>query len=347
MIEHIKWTERATLSLLDQRKLPREISYVECCSAEDVADAIGSMVVRGAPAIGIAAAYGLAMAGDDALHADENLRTFQNHLKEAASNLRKSRPTAVNLAWAVDLVHRDATVAIDRVSPAHQPGALVASWRASAQRLWDDDAERCVAIGRYGADIVPRPASILTICNTGMLATGGIGTAFGVIRTAFERGEVQHVYACETRPLCQGARLTSWELARNGIPGSVLVDSAAATVLSTGRVNFVIAGADRIAANGDTANKIGTLGLANLAKSYDVPFYVAAPLSTVDPQCETGTEIPIEERDPAEIARIAVGVGGYNPAFDVTPAHLIHGIVTEVGVLRPPFGDAIRRAANG
>ncbi len=346
--EAVAWGDGGALIVLDQTRLPDEHIRLSLNTIDDVVEAIRLLRVRGAPLIGVSAAMGLSACAARAQRENDLVGdAARSWLDVTSATLRQARPTAVNLAWAVDRVHQEAVAAIEDVPSSAAADALVASLRRSAQRLWDDDAERCMAMGRHGADIMPRAANVLTICNTGMLATGGIGTAFGVIRTAFERGEVHHVYACETRPLCQGARLTSWELARHKIPATVLVDSAAATVLSTGRINFVIAGADRIAMNGDTANKIGTLGLANLARAYGVPFYIAAPLSTIDSNCENGAGIPIEERDPAEIARVAAGVKVFNPAFDVTPAKLIQGIVTEVGVLRPPFEDTIRSAMDG
>jgi methylthioribose-1-phosphate isomerase len=299
--------EDGALLILDQRALPGEERWIRCESVEQVADCIRTLAVRGAPAIGIAAAYAMALADDrDA----------------AAELLRSTRPTAVNLAWALERC-RDADDPLEVARRLHQE-----------QR----DADRRLA--ELGAELFGEGTRALTHCNTGALATGGIGTACGVLRVAWERGRLAEVWVDETRPLLQGARLTAWELRQAGIPHRVVADSAAGSLMAQGRVDRVIVGADRIAANGDVANKVGTYPLAVLADRHGVPFYVAAPLSTIDPATPDGATIPIEERDPAEV--VATG-DAFNPAFDVTPAGLVTAIVTEAGVLEPPYPDSIAR----
>ncbi len=303
------------MALLDQRALPLEDRWLECRNWHEVAEAIRNMTVRGAPAIGIAAAYGLVLAKED--------------FEAAAEGLAASRPTAVNLFHA-----------INQMVNAHAAGRDLEQEAVSIEAK---EAEMSARIGAFGADLVPQNATILTICNTGSLATAGIGTALGIIRTAYGQGKVKHVYACETRPRLQGLRLTAYELMKDGIPFSVIPDSAAASLFQRGAVDFVVAGADRIAANGDTANKIGTCMLAMLAHQMGVPMIIAAPSSTFDTSLATGAEIPIEEREESEITtiegqRIApLGCPVWNPAFDVTPGELLHAIVTERGVHRPPF----------
>jgi methylthioribose-1-phosphate isomerase len=306
--ERILRLERDRVVLLDQRRLPLEEVEVSCCSAAEVADAIRSMVVRGAPAIGIAAAYGYALAaarGEDVGAADRVLRA--------------SRPTAVNLAWALDEMHGDPSY--DRARAIHA-----------------DEVDRCRRMAQHAAGLLAPETRALTHCNAGGLATGGYGSAVGALVAAYERGVLDHVWVDETRPLLQGARLTAWELEAAGIPHAVIADSAAASLMAAGTVDCVVTGADRIAANGDTANKIGTYALAVLASHHAIPFYVVAPTSTVDVATATGAEIPIEERDPAEITDRFVA---RNPAFDVTPATLITGIVTERGVHRAPFAGSL------
>ncbi len=304
--------------MLDQRELPLREEWLSLATWQEVADAIRTMAVRGAPAIGVAAAYGMALAC--ASGADR---------QAARGGLAASRPTAVNLFWALDVV--------DGVP--WRPEAVL----AAAKQIEADDLAMNHAIGEHGAVLVPQGASVLTICNTGSLATAGHGTALGVVRTAFGQGKVRHVYACETRPRQQGLRLTAWELQRDGIPFQVIPDGAAASLLSRGEVAFVVVGADRIAANGDTANKIGTYTLAVLTHHFGIPFVVAAPTSTVDPATPTGKSITIEERDPTEVTHVGgVQVGPdacpvWNPSFDVTPAELVSAIVTEAGVIRPPY----------
>ncbi|HEY5294374.1 MAG TPA: S-methyl-5-thioribose-1-phosphate isomerase [Gaiellaceae bacterium] len=306
--ERILRLEDDRVVFLDQRRLPLEEVEVDCRTAAEVAEAIKTMVVRGAPAIGIAAAYGYACAvahGEDADSAD--------------SVLRESRPTAVNLAWALDQMHSD---------PSYE----------HARRLHADEVERCRAMAAHTAGLLSAGTRALTHCNAGGLATGGYGSAVGALLAAWERGLLEHVWVDETRPLLQGARLTAWELEEGAIPHTVIADSAAASLMAAGEVDCVIVGADRIAANGDTANKIGTYSLAVLARHHGLPLYIVAPSSTVDLGTPSGDRIPIEERDPAEVtARFSAR----NPAFDVTPAELIEAIVTEAGVHRAPYTAAL------
>jgi methylthioribose-1-phosphate isomerase len=294
--------------LLDQRRLPDEVVEVRCGSAAEVADAIRSMVVRGAPAIGIAAAYGLALA---ALRGED--------LAEAERALAASRPTAVNLPWALARMR-------DEPTPAR------------ARALHEEEVERCRTMAAHAAALFRPGTRALTHCNAGGLATGGYGSAVGALRAAAERGLLERVLVDETRPLLQGARLTAWELEQAGIPHTVIADSAAGSLMARGEVDLVVTGADRIAANGDTANKIGTYSLAVLAAHHGIPFYVVAPTSTLDLETSDGSAIPIEERDPAELTSRFTA---RNPAFDVTPAALIAAIVTEDGVHRPPYGDSL------
>jgi methylthioribose-1-phosphate isomerase len=300
--------EDGALLILDQRALPAEERWIRCDTVEQVADCIRTLAVRGAPAIGIAAAYAMALASDR---------------ETAAELLRSTRPTAVNLAWALEQC-RDAEDPLEVARRLHR------EQHAADRRL-----------AELGAELFDEGTRALTHCNTGALATGGIGTACGVLRVAWERGRLAEVWVDETRPLLQGARLTAWELRQAGIPHRVVTDSAAGSLMAQGRVDRVIVGADRIAANGDVANKVGTYPLAVLADRHGVPFYVAAPLSTIDPATPDGASIPIEERDPAEVV---AGGEAFNPAFDVTPAELITAIVTEAGVLEPPYPDSIATA---
>jgi methylthioribose-1-phosphate isomerase len=306
--ERIARLEEDAVVLLDQRRLPAEEVEVRCVDAPALAAAIASMVVRGAPAIGVAAAYGIALAaanGED--------------LEAADAVLRASRPTAVNLAWALDAMRDDPT-------PEH------------ARRIHRDEVERCRRMAAHTAELLAPGTRALTHCNAGGLATGGYGSAVGALLAAWEQGVLAHVWVDETRPLLQGARLTAWELETAGIPHAVIVDSAAASLMARGEVDCVITGADRIAANGDTANKIGTYSLAVLAHHHGIPLYVVAPSTTVDLATPDGASIPIEERDPAEVnSRFAAR----NPAFDVTPADLIAAIVTEHGVHRVPYRDSL------
>lgn len=317
------WFEDSALHLLDQRHLPARVETVVARSAAEVARAIREMVVRGAPAIGCAAAYGLALAaksGED--------------FERAREQLLASRPTAVNLRWALER--------LSRVQP-RTFEALV----AEAERVLQEDLAACRAIGHNGAALVPDGKGILTHCNAGGLATAGYGTALGVVRSALQSGKKCAVFADETRPWLQGARLTAWELLQDGIPVTLLPDVAAASLLDSGRIGCVVVGADRIARNGDTANKVGTYPLALAANAAGVPFFVAAPVSTLDPRAATGRDIPIEERAGTEVTHLggqrvaAEGVGVFNPAFDVTPARYIAAIVTERGVARAPYGPSL------
>ncbi|HEY7397714.1 MAG TPA: S-methyl-5-thioribose-1-phosphate isomerase [Gaiellaceae bacterium] len=307
--EAILRLEADRVVLLDQRLLPLEEVELVCRSAAEVADAIRTLAVRGAPAIGVAAAYAYALAA-----------TSGDDLETADRVLRASRPTAVNLAWALDRMHDD-------------PSA------EHARQIHGDEVARCKAMAAHAASLLEPGTRALTHCNAGGLATGGYGSAVGALVTAWEQGLLDHVWVDETRPLLQGARLTAWELEQASIPHAVIADSAAGAMMASGAVDCVITGADRIAANGDTANKIGTYALAVLARHHGIPMYVVAPSSTLDPRTPDGRAIPIEERDPAEItARFAAR----NPAFDVTPAELIAAIVTEAGVHRAPYAASLR-----
>jgi methylthioribose-1-phosphate isomerase len=309
--ERILRLENDRVVFLDQRRLPLEEVDVECRTAVEVAEAIRTMVVRGAPAIGIAAAYGYALA---AMRGED--------LADAERVLRDSRPTAVNLGWALDEMRDD-------------PSA------EHARTIHRDEVERCRAMAAHAATLLAPGTRALTHCNAGGLATGGYGSAVGALLSAWDQGLLAHVWVDETRPLLQGARLTAWELETAGIPHAVIADSAAASIMAAGEVDAVLTGADRIAANGDTANKIGTYSLAVLARHHELPFYVVAPSSTVDHVTARGADIPIEQRDPSEItSRFAAR----NPAFDVTPATLITAIVTEHGVHEAPYGESLTRA---
>ena len=318
--ERIVRLELDAVVVLDQRRLPDEEVELRCSSAAEVADAIRTLAIRGAPAIGVAAGYGLALAaarGED--------------VDAAYDVLASSRPTAVNLRWALDEVRVDPTP--DR-----------------ARALHEEEVERCRRMGRHAAELLrasarqASPLRVLTHCNTGGLATGGYGSALGAVRAAWERGLVERVWVDETRPLLQGARLTAWELDALGIPFSVIVDGAAASLMADGEVDAVLTGADRIAANGDVANKVGTYGLAVAAAHHGLPFYVVAPTSTLDPSAASGADIPIEARDPREVS---TRFPAMNPAFDVTPAELVGAIVTEVGVHRSPYGSSLPSPVRG
>jgi len=324
-VEPIRWSDGRVI-ILDQTLLPREERHLECTQVEQIAEAIRSLRVRGAPLIGIAAAYGVALA------ARGEPEGCLARVRAAAAALRATRPTARNLFYA-----------IDRMVARAERGATADQLAEEAAAIHQEDAQTCRRIGEHGAALLPAGGSILTICNTGALATGGDGTALGVIRAARAAGNPVSVIVCETRPLLQGARLTMWELMRDGIPAALITDGMAASCMARGLVDAVIAGADRIARNGDTANKIGTYGLAVLASHHGLPFYIAAPMSTVDLSLEDGSQIPIEERGPEEVRGFAgvaaapTGAPALNPAFDVTPAALISAVITERGPLRPPY----------
>ncbi len=336
-IKPLEWLD-GSVRLLDQTRLPHEEVYLTLSDHLQVATAISEMRVRGAPLIGIAAAYGLALASQAAAATDR--QGFLAELRAAADDLAATRPTAVNLAWALSRLLA-AAAAAPNVAAARQ--ALV----AEALRIHAEDAAAQERLSQHGAAIFAAGSTVLTICNTGALATGGRGTALGVVRTGWQEGRVTRIYVCETRPLLQGARLTAWELQRLNIPYTLIVDSAAGPLMRRGVVSCVIVGADRIAANGDVANKIGTYTLAVLAREHDVPFYVAAPTSTVDLATASGDDIPIEERSPEEVtsfAGIAVapeGTAVLNPAFDITPHQYIAAIITERGVARAPYTESL------
>jgi methylthioribose-1-phosphate isomerase len=338
----------AGVRLLDQRGLPGVAVYVTCATAEDTAKAIRTMVVRGAPAIGVAAAFSVALAASRAVALDP--AAMDARIAAAQGVLAAARPTAVNLFWALE---RMAGAAASARAAGAANAALAAHLEREAQAIHDEDLAACRAIGRHGAALVPEGANVLTHCNAGGLATAGYGTALGVIRGAIEAGKKVRVIADETRPLLQGARLTAWELMQDGIETTLIADVAAGSLMHRGQIDLVVVGADRIAANGDVANKIGTYALAVLAKENGVPFYVAAPVSTIDFDCPDGAGIPIEERAHGEVVepfgtRIApAGVGVLNPAFDVTPARYVAAIVTERGILRAPYADSLASLAGG
>lgn len=335
MIAPIRWEENRLL-LLDQTLLPMEERFREYSRWPDVAEAIRTLVVRGAPAIGCAAAFGLVLAARQSLA--EDTEGILRDLEEAEKGLASTRPTAVNLFWALDRMRRVAHAERARSVPDFRARLL-----AEAQAILEEDLAGNRALGAHGAALVPEGARILTHCNAGALATAGYGTAVGVIRAAHERGRVAMVWVDETRPVMQGSRLTAWEMVKEGIPHRLISDVAAGFVMKQGEVDLVVTGADRIASNGDTANKIGTYSVAVLAKHHGIPFYIAAPFSTIDTSIPSGAAIPIEERAGDEVRH----TGGrqtapsetpvYNPAFDVTPAELIAGIITERGVFRYPY----------
>lgn len=339
MIEPIRWNN-GQLEIIDQTELPVTCKTLALHTASEVWEAIHSLRVRGAPAIGICAAYGVVTGFKERM--PHTPATAQAAIEEIASYLAGSRPTAVNLFWALDRMRR-----VAREADGDAPEALEARLLEEAHAVFEEERGRCKAIGEHGAALLPDGAAMLTHCNTGPLATGAYGTALAAAFRAHELGRAIRVYADETRPLLQGARLTTWELQQAGIPCTLICDGAAAHVLRQGGIDAVIVGADRIAANGDAANKIGTYHLALAAAAHGVPFYVAAPISTIDIETPCGDGILIEERDGAEITHgfgrqtAPDGVDVYNPAFDVTPARLIEGIITERGILRPPCESAI------
>jgi methylthioribose-1-phosphate isomerase len=331
--------------MIDQRKLPAEEVYVRCKTAAEVARAIKTMVIRGAPAIGVAAAMGIAL-GMRRSKAT-GTQKFAAEFHKICESMAATRPTAVNLFWAIERMRRT-------FAAAAQSGASVDQIKdvldREAQAIHDEDVASCRAMGAYGAEVVPAEATILTHCNAGALATAGYGTALGVIRGAVEQGKRVTVLADETRPFLQGARLTAWELVRDGIQTTVITDNMAGSIMRTGQIDLVVVGADRIAANGDTANKIGTYPVAVLAREHRIPFYVAAPLSTIDLNTPDGAHIPIEERSAKEVTHLGgsrltpEGALVRNPAFDVTPHELIAGIITERGVFRPPYVETLKSA---
>ncbi len=340
-VEWIGGPADGCLRLIDQTRLPIELVEVDCHDVPTVWEAIRSLRVRGAPAIGIAAAYGAVLGARSAGMADP--AAVRMACLVASAHLRTSRPTAVNLFWALDRMEK----ALSRSAPDLDGPGLVARLLDEADAIAEEDRAMCRSIGAFGSDLIGPGQGVLTHCNAGGLATADYGTALAVLFTAHERGKAIHVYADETRPLLQGSRLTAWELQRRGVPVTLICDSMAAQVMKEGRIQMVVVGADRIAANGDTANKIGTYGVALLARAHAIPFYVAAPSSTFDLTLADGSTIPIEQRDPREVTHgfghqtAPEGVDVYNPAFDVTPADLIAGIITERGVIRPVSTAAI------
>jgi methylthioribose-1-phosphate isomerase len=335
VIRPVHW-DGDRLLLIDQTLLPTQELTREYRRWEDVAEAISTLVVRGAPAIGVAAAFGVVLAASQskATSSEDVLADLEIAIKGLAA----TRPTAVNLFWALERMRQAGVGARE-----HAPSELRARLEREARAIFDEDLAGNRALGRHGAELVPANARILTHCNAGALATAGYGTALGVVRAAHERGKVALVWVDETRPVMQGSRLTAWECVREGIPHRLIADVVAGSLMSRGEVDLVVTGADRIAANGDTANKIGTYSLAVLARHHGVPFYIAAPFSTIDPALPSGDGIPIEERSALEVRRVGAQVTApeaspvFNPAFDVTPASLITAIITERGVFTPPY----------
>jgi methylthioribose-1-phosphate isomerase len=339
MVPTIKW-EGNSIYLIDQRKLPQTKEWFVCRSIDDVITAIRDMVIRGAPAIGIAAGMGLAL-GSQSVKTDD-YTIFRKEFLEMTRRMKSTRPTASNVGWAVE---RMANI-VDKMHN-HEVPAIKEAVRRESESMLERDIEANRNIGQNGMRLIPDKANILTHCNAGALATGGYGTALGIIRAAFEAGKQIHVYVDETRPLLQGMRLTAFELMEDGIPVTVVVDCAAGYLMKKKRIDLVITGADRIALNGDTANKIGTYQLAVLAKENEIPFYVAAPVSSFDPHLENGDGIPIEERGHEEVVFFGgqqIGpdhVRAYNPAFDVTPCQYVSAIITEKGIVTPPYVSSI------
>ncbi|MDI6793967.1 MAG: S-methyl-5-thioribose-1-phosphate isomerase [bacterium] len=339
VVETIKW-EDGILNLIDQTRLPTEAVYLSCYTPEELAKAIKALVVRGAPAIGVAAAYGVVLGIKNSRARD--YQELEPELNRVIELLASTRPTAVNLFWALNRMKQTAE------SHKHEDVEQIKRVLAEeAVNIHQDDKRRCQAMGEFGAGLIRDGDTILTHCNAGALATGGMGTALGVIYAAHQQGKKVKVFADETRPLLQGARLTAWELQEAGIEGTLICDNMAAQVMKEGKINLVLTGADRIVANGDTANKIGTYGVAILAKEHGIPFYVAAPLSTVDLNLKDGDQIPIEERSSEEVTggfgkqTAPSGVKVYSPAFDVTPAKYITAIITEKGIVRPPYQESL------
>ena len=337
----MKWKDW-TLYLIDQRKLPLEEIYVPCKTYEEVADAIKSMIVRGAPAIGATAAFGYVLGAKEMVEKSSNFQEFVEKMKIVKETLSKTRPTAVNLFWALERMEKT-------VMEHGSIDGIVERLEEEAIKIALEDIEMNKAIGRHGAELIKDGYSILTHCNTGSLATVDYGTALGVIRTAHEQGKKVKVYVDETRPYLQGARLTAWELMKYGIEAILISDNMAGWVMKQGKIDMVIVGADRVVANGDFANKIGTYSLAVLAKHHNIPFYTALPTSSIDMNLKSGDEIPIEERSHDEVThcggrRIAPeGVKVYNPAFDVTDHEYLSGIITEKGVIYPPFEENLKK----
>jgi len=333
--------------MIDQRVLPDTETYLDALTADEVAHAIREMVVRGAPAIGIAAAFGVAIEARRLAGDARDAFALARAVGPAVERLAATRPTAVNLFWAIDRMRR---IMASASGPAT---ALAAALLTEAQSIWDEDLRMCRAMGDHGAALLTPGCRLLTHCNAGGLATAGYGTALGVVRSAWRQGRLRSVLADETRPFLQGARLTAWELQKEGIPVTVITDNMAAWMMKTGEVDAVVVGADRVAANGDAANKIGTYGLALAARAHGLPFYVAFPTSTLDLTLPTGDLIPIEERPAREVTHVGdkrlvpADVPVRNPAFDVTPASLVTALITERGIVRPPFGPGLQNLCVG
>ena len=344
MIQTLEWTEPG-VRFIDQTKLPTEETYVVCKTDEQVAEVIRTMVVRGAPAIGVAAAMGIALGMKNSRA--QRVGELKQELDLICDNMGKTRPTAVNLFWAIRRMQEKFERL--RVRPVAQ---IKQELIEEAKRMHAEDIAANQAMGRHGAPLMPSEGGVLTHCNAGALATAGYGTALGVIRAAVEAGKKIHVYADETRPFLQGSRLTAWELMKDGIPTTVISDNMAGAMMKQGKIGAIVVGADRIAANGDVANKIGTYTVAVLAKENGIPFYVAAPISTVDLACPDGSKIPIEQRNAREVSHIAGkqmvpdGVSIENPAFDVTPAKYVTAIITERGIARAPFEESLSKLAG-
>jgi methylthioribose-1-phosphate isomerase len=344
MIQTLEWTDSG-VRFIDQTKLPTEESYVTCKTHEQVADVIRNMVVRGAPAIGVAAAMGIALGVKNSKA--ESGAELKKEFEQISDVIGRTRPTAVNLFWAIRRMREKFEYLRTRPLPQIKQALI-----EEAQRMHAEDIAANQAMGRYGATLMPANGGVLTHCNAGALATCGYGTALGVIRAAVEQGKKIHVYADETRPFLQGSRLTAWELMKDSIPTTVISDSMAGAMMSKGKIGAVVVGADRIAANGDVANKIGTYTVAVLAKEHGIPFYVAAPFSTIDLETPDGGKIPIEQRNAKEVTHIAgkqmvpEGVEVENPAFDVTPAKYVTAIVTERGIARAPYEESLRKLAE-
>src|ERR1700742_3329642 len=343
MIPTLEWTQEG-VRFLDQTKLPLEETYVLATSYQQVADVITTMVVRGAPAIGVSAAMGVAL-GVQTSKAT-TIADLTKEFETICNTLAATRPTAVNLFWAIARM-RD-RYAILAAQPGASQQSIAAALIEEAKLMYEEDIAACKTMGANGAELLPESGGVLTHCNAGALATCGYGTALGVIRAAVERGQQVHVFADETRPFLQGARLTAWELMADGIPTTVLCDNMAASIMRQGKIQAVVVGADRIAANGDVANKIGTYSVAILAKEHGIPFYVAAPISTVDLETPDGSQIPIEQRSSREVTHLAGkqitpdGAKVENPAFDVTPHKYVSAIITERGLARVPFSESLR-----
>src|ERR1700716_388170 len=344
MIQTLQWTPNGVV-FIDQTKLPTEEVYVTCTTHQQVADVIRNMVVRGAPAIGVAAAMGIALGVKNSKA--ETGADLKKDFDEICEIIRQTRPTAVNLFWSIRRMQEKFERI--RIRPIAQ---IKQDLVEEAQRMHAEDIAANQAMGRHGATLMPSSGGVLTHCNAGALATAGYGTALGVIRAAVEQGKKIHVYADETRPFLQGSRLTAWELKKDGIPTTVISDNMAGAMMNEAKIGAIVVGADRIAANGDVANKIGTYTVAILAKEHGIPFYVAAPISTVDLACTDGSKIPIEQRNSKEVSHIAGkqmvpdGVEIENPAFDVTPAKYVTAIITEKGIARAPYADSLQSLAK-